>query len=95
MDSRKVLTISARDYVKSGSSKHANLELYDVFGVHVRDSDISGALSQLVKDAPEGTEAIVDLKVSCAITSADHRNDLASYVYSGTALVPKKDGEKN
>ena len=83
IDKRKILTISARDYVESrptrgGESNH--LCHYRLVGVH-RERGVE----DLVRNAPKSTEVIVDLKYGGSIIRDTVRGELVS----GTALIPR------
>ena len=77
IDKNSVLSCSARDYI---DSRGKMMEDYVFFGVHSN----FGALEEIIRDAPQGAEVIVDYRHEMTISQGH-----SVHHQFGTALVLK------
>lgn len=90
IDSSKILTISARDYLGVDKSIGRDYDVAGVHSVHAGDADdtFEDGLEGFCNMVPDGTEVVVDFRTS---VSNPTREVISTVVFfSGTALVPKK-----
>lgn len=84
IDTSKILTVSARDYVKS---RGKILNNYDMHGIQI--SRQSGNIENFLEKVPDNSEVVVDYTFRMQNIS-DNTIPKFLYTASGTALIPKR-----
>ncbi len=90
----KILTVSAKDWIKHSYDAHKQGvdvgTVYEMVGVHVEFFDLQQTTNptplayEFAKKVPSDAEVVVDYRTSCALSK-----DVLYRSASGTALIPR------